>query len=61
MRVRLTPLLGAAVMLCPSTAHAELSREYRALLAAADVRQDDEEFLAAQPESLVVARTAERA
>mgnify|MGYP001255983953 CR=1 FL=1 len=46
MRVRLTPLLGAAVMLCPSTAHAELSREYRALLAAADVRQDDEEFLA---------------
>lgn len=46
MRVRLTPLLGAAVMLCPPTAHAELSREYRALLAAADVRQDDEEFLA---------------
>ncbi len=46
MRVRLIPLLGAAVMLCPSTAHAELSREYRALLAAADVRQDDEEFLA---------------
>jgi|GEM_PF-1558077 len=45
MRVRLFPLLSAAVVLCPATAHAELAREYRALLAAADVRQDDTEFL----------------
>lgn len=45
MRVHLIPLLGAVVVLCPP-AHAELAREYRALLAAADVRQTDEEFLA---------------
>jgi len=45
MRVRLFPLVLAAAVLCPAAAHAELAREYRALLAAADVRQDDAEFL----------------
>lgn len=45
MRVRLFPLVSAAAILCPTAAHAELAREYRALLAAADVRQDDAEFL----------------
>lgn len=45
MRVCLFPLVLAAAVLCPAAAHAELAREYRALLAAADVRQDDAEFL----------------
>lgn len=45
MRSCLFPLVTAAAILCPAAAHAELTREYRALLAAADVRQSDAEFL----------------